>query len=100
MARKPSADPVRGRFAALLARHLANGMRPATNAGEPWSYAAFANEVTSERAEDGYVSSRTVSNWCKGKSLPVEIEPILRALFGPASSQSHAVARDGVAGGF
>ncbi|MCK2053800.1 leucine-rich repeat domain-containing protein [Methylobacterium sp. 37f] len=28
------------------------------------------------------MSERTVSNWCKGKSLPTEIEPILRPLFG------------------
>jgi hypothetical protein len=100
MARKPSANPKRARFAALLAQHLANGTRPATGAGEPWSYAAFAGETSSGRSEDGYASQRSVSNWCKGKSLPVEIEPILRALFGPESGLRHAAARAEVRAAF
>ena len=37
-----------------------------------------------------YVSPRSVSNWCKGTSLPDEIEPILRALFGPHFRQMAA----------
>lgn len=92
MARKPAASPAGARFAALLAKHLADGTRPATAAGEPWGYAAFAAEVPSSRAND-FVSPRSVSNWCNGRSLPAEIEPILRALFGPSLSNRHAGAR-------
>ena len=92
MARKPDADSARARFAALLAGHLAGGTRPATAAGEPWSDAAFAREVQSSREANDFVSPRSVSNWRKGMSLPAEIEPILRALFGP--TDRHAAARE------
>jgi Leucine-rich repeat (LRR) protein len=92
MARNPAADSARARFAALLAAHLANGTRPATAAGEPWTDAEFAGEVRSTRDDVPTVSPRSVSNWRKGTALPVEIEPILRALFGP--SDRHAAARE------
>ena len=92
MPRKPTAKPALARFANLLAKHLADGTRPGMAAGEPWTYAAFAAEVTSSREND-FVSPRSVSNWCKGSALPEEIEPILRALFGPATSGRHAEAR-------
>jgi hypothetical protein len=91
MARKPAAKPARARFADLLAKHLADGTRPAAAAGEPWTYAAFAAEVTSPREND-FVSPRSVSNWCKGSALPEEIGPILRALFGPRDR--HAESRE------
>ena len=64
---------------------------PATATGEPWTYAAFAAEVTSPREND-FVSPRSVSNWCKGSALPEEIGPILRALFGPR--YRHAESRE------
>jgi hypothetical protein len=76
----------------LLAGHLTQGTRPATAAGEPWTYAEFAAEVQSSRQANDFVSPRSVSNWCKGRSLPAEIIPILRALFGP--SDRHADARE------
>ena len=60
---------------------------------EPWTYAEFANEVVSSRthaSEDGKVSPRSVSNWCNSRSLPAEIEPILRALFGPFRGRGEA----------
>ncbi len=90
MARKPTSETALQRFADLLDRHRRNGTRPATTAGEPWTYAGLAAEIPSGRAND-FVSARSVSNWCKGTSLPDEIEPILRALFGP--SDRHAEAR-------
>lgn len=96
MARKSAADPARTRFTTLLAEHLAGGIRPGTAAGEPWTDAAFAAEVQSSREDSDFVSPRSVSNWRKGKSLPTEIEPILRALFGAvrgAGDQLHAAAR-------
>jgi hypothetical protein len=94
MGRKYTAESARTRFAALLAGHLAKGTRPVTAAGAPWSYAEFAAEVPSSRANDDFVSPRSVSNWCKGGSLPAEIDPVLRALFGPTSSGRHADARE------
>ncbi len=84
MARNPADSPARARFAALLAGHLAGGTRPANAAGEPWTYAAFAEKCAA--------AERSVANWCKGTTLPLEIEPILRALFGPLRDQ-HAAAR-------
>jgi hypothetical protein len=92
MARKPLANSARYRFAKLLADHLANGTRPATAAGEPWTFAEFAGEIPGTR-DNQYASERTVSNWCAGTSLPMEIEPILRALFGPRESNRHIEAR-------
>jgi hypothetical protein len=97
MARKPAADSARARFAAMLSGHLRAGTRPATAAGEPWTYAEFASEVPSARGNE-YVSERSVSNWCKGTALPEEIEPILRALFGPGDR--HAAARDALRAAF
>lgn len=90
MARKPADNPARARFAALLAGHLARGTRPAKADGEPWTYEAFAAEVPSSRDEESFASPRSVSNWCKGASLPAEIEPILRALFGPGDRHAEA----------
>jgi hypothetical protein len=46
--------------------------------------------VPSLRDEQGYISPRSVSNWRKGASLPAEIEPILRALFGPVKGRHEA----------
>jgi len=82
----------RRRFAELLSKHLTNGTRPATEAGEPWTDSAFAAEVHSQRETNDFVSPRSVSNWRKAKSVPAAIDPILRALFGPG--QRHAQARD------
>jgi len=81
------------RFAALLSRHLADGCRPSGSSGEPWTYAAFANETASSRANQ-FVSPRTVSNWCQGRSLPVEIEPVLAVLFGRPTNRIHLERRD------
>jgi hypothetical protein len=83
---RPQTSLARAQFAALLAEHLATGTRPGAVAGEPRTYEKFAKGVPSSRTharEDGKVSPRAVSNWCKGSSLPTEIEPILRVLFGP-----------------
>jgi hypothetical protein len=96
MARKPD-NPELARFAALLARHMTDGTRPATASGEPWTDVALAEEVISSR-ENEYVSPRTVSNWRNGRSLPEEIEPLTRALFG--SGDRHATARDALRVGF
>jgi hypothetical protein len=94
MARKPPADTARARFAAMLTKHLADGTRPATASGEPWTYAEFAKEVPSSHV-DKTRSPNSPSDWCSGRSLPVEIEPILRALFGPFGPTSrHAEARE------
>ena len=66
-------------------------MRPGTASREPWKYAEFAGHVPSSRDHAGeYVSPRSVSNWCKGTALPDEIEPILRALFGPDRARRRA----------
>jgi hypothetical protein len=90
MARTPD-NPALAQFAALLARHMTDGTRPATAVGEPWTDAALAREVISSR-ENEFVSPRTVSNWRNGRSLPEEIEPLARALFG--QGDRHAIARD------
>ncbi len=95
MARKPAANSKRAAFAALLAGHLSGGTRPATATGEPWTYAAFSGEIEGARG-NLHASASSVSNWCNGASLPAEIVPILRALFGPDTSTStrHAEARE------
>jgi hypothetical protein len=98
MARKTTADSELARFAALLGEHLTNGTRPNTATGEPWTYAAFAAEVQSSRETNDFASPRSASNWCRGKALPAEIEPILRALFGP--SNRHADAREELRGAY
>jgi hypothetical protein len=83
----------RERFGTLLDGYLKTGIRPGTAAGKPWTYAEFAGNVPSGRTHGSeYVSPRSVSNWCKGTSLPDEIEPILKALFG--LSDRHAAARE------
>lgn len=92
MARKSAANPARTRFAASLAKYLANGTRPPTVEGEPWTFVEFSGEISAAR-DNKSVSERSVSNWCRGKSLPTEIEPILRVLFGPSASNRHAEAR-------
>ena len=91
MARNPTGESASARFAKLLSEHLARGTRPATKAGEPWKYAEFAREVESSRESgaSNHVSARSPSNWCRGSAFPMEIEPILRALFGPAASQRY-----------
>jgi formylglycine-generating enzyme required for sulfatase activity len=76
------------RFATLLSTHMKKGTRPGISK-EPWSFEGFAGEVDSPRKRKDYASPRSVSNWCKGKRLPSEIEPILRALFGPPGSNRH-----------
>ena len=93
MARKPPASSKRAAFAALLAGHVLGGTRPATPMGEPWTYAAFAGEIPGAR-DNQYASASSVSNWCSGRSLPAEIGPILRALFGPDTSTRHTEARE------
>lgn len=87
----------RRRFSDLLAKHLSQGTRPASGPGEVWTYASFSAEVQSSRSND-YVSPRTVSNWCKGASLPERVEPLLKALFG--NSELHAEARDAMRAAF
>jgi hypothetical protein len=79
-------------FARLLADHVRNGTRPAKTAGEPWTYADLAGEVAFPGVENP-VTENTISNWCNGRSLPRQIEPLLRALFGPETSERHAQAR-------
>ena len=89
---QPRNTAARQLFAALLAKHLREGTRQGSSR-EPWTFAAFAGNVPSSRDHGGeYVSPRSVSNWCKATALPDEIEPILRALFGP--SDRHAAARE------
>lgn len=86
-------NSARARFAALLSHHIRNGTHPDIDTNEPWTFARFASVVKSSRLTKEYVSPRTVSNWCKGHSLPTEIEPILRALFGSDKRNRHAEAR-------
>ncbi len=93
-------EAVRDHFGTLLARHLAQGTRPDGKPGEPWTYARFARSVASSREKDDpNVSERTVSNWCKGKSIPEEVAPILRALFG-ADTQLNESSRKELRGAF
>src|ERR1700730_11328893 len=89
MARNPAANAARLRFATLFNRHLEEGT--GSESGEPWTDGAFASKVQSTRIENQFVSPRTISNWRKGK-VPLQIEPILQALFG--SSSRHAEARE------
>ncbi len=106
MARNLANRPALVQFAALLDGHLKGGTRPSTATGEPWKNVEFAQEVVSPREfkenfsaavnsaqVENTVSDRSVANWRKGSSLPAAIEPILRALFGPPSSQTHSEAR-------
>ncbi len=100
MPRKPTDRPACARFAALLAQHLKGGTRPDGASDEPWTYAAFARTVLSSRdKDDPHVSERSVSNWCKGTSLPEEIAPILRTLFGPHTNE-RAAAREALRDAF
>ena len=59
MPRKPAAKPALARFANLLAKHLAEA-RARMAAGEPWTYAAFAAEVTSSREERPRLTAQRV----------------------------------------
>jgi hypothetical protein len=91
MARKPADSPALVRFAEVLAGHMTRGTRPTTASGGLWTDAALAREVMSSR-DNEFVSPRTISNWRKGQSLPEEIEPLARALFGPGDR--HFAARE------
>lgn len=88
MPRNRVPDPTTRAFAALLSHHLREGTRPAGQ-GERWTNAAFAQAIGTRQRQDARrvanpgVADTTVSAWRLGKSLPAEIEPILRALFGP-----------------
>jgi Leucine-rich repeat (LRR) protein len=69
-------------FATLFDQLLRAGRRPAPADSEPWTSAAFARTQPC-RGDAAGVLPRTVANWRKGRSLPYQIDPILRALFGP-----------------
>lgn len=71
----------RAAFAALLTRHLISGTRPPGIARKRWTNAEFAARVPSSRSND-FVVANTISNWRRGKNLPPDIAPVLRALFG------------------
>ena len=82
MARNPDAEAPYAVFGALLDRHLREGTRPGAGDREPWTNTSFA--LTQPGRGDALgVAPNTVANWRKGKSAPSQIEPILRALFGP-----------------
>jgi hypothetical protein len=89
----PPNNSARDTFTTLLMQHVRNGTRPNKARGEPWTYAELAAEVTYS-GEESSVAETSVSNWCNGRALPRQIEPLLRALFGPETSERHAEARD------
>jgi len=89
MARKPRGEAPFAAFGALLTGHLRAGRRPDPDKREPWSDTAFAKTQPGQR-DAASASPRTVANWRKGTSLPSQIEPILRALFGPLRSDGGA----------
>src|SRR4051794_21592333 len=76
-----SSDGLLAAFARLLGRYLEEGRRPGRAKGERWTHVAFAHTIARSRREVENVSPRSVSNWCKGLRLPMQIEPILEALF-------------------
>jgi NB-ARC domain-containing protein len=77
---KPAISAMK-RFGARLAQHLEEGTRPpgSRKAGK-WGDLEFAKEA-------GRGSDRTVTNWCKGRNLPPDYEPIEFALFGKDASK-------------
>ncbi len=85
---------MRAAFAAMLDQHLRAGTRPGLpkGQGEPWRNGEFAEAIGTRQRSDSRrrglpgVADTTVSSWRRGKALPGEIEPILRALFGPLRS--------------
>lgn len=89
MARKRPPNPLFSGFARLLDHHLRSGTRPDPNNREPWTNPAFAalmpGRPRAKTKSDGSTGAaeNTVANWRNGIALPGEIEPILRALFGP-----------------
>jgi TGS domain/Leucine Rich repeats (2 copies) len=93
MDRKPLTEQSLAAFAALLSGHLDGGTRPGSGEGEPWTNTEFAEAVVGRtranrrRQDTTGVADTTVSAWRSGKSLPGEIEPILRALFGPTKPE-------------
>jgi hypothetical protein len=58
-----------------------NGSRPGLPTSAKWTYEGFAEALADEVEDDGACSPRAVSNWCKGRFVPREIEPILNVLF-------------------
>jgi hypothetical protein len=80
--RKGDPHAQRTAFAAMLSRHLSDGIRPGGKSGIRWSNKEFAAALPSERAADGVMAERAVAYWCKGRFVPSAIEPILDALFG------------------
>jgi hypothetical protein len=89
MARNPGAEAPFAAFGALLDRHLREGTRPGGGDREPWTNTAFA-KTQPGRGDAAGVAPNTVANWRKGKSAPSQVEPILRALFGPLRSDGGA----------
>jgi hypothetical protein len=63
-------------FAKVLDGHLTEGTRPegSSDAGRHWTNKKFAHAVHSD--------DRNVRNWRHGRNVPVDIQPIERALFG------------------
>jgi len=90
MARKPAAEAPYAAFGALLDGHLRAGTRPDPDHREPWTNRAFAALMPARDADGTGASDRSVANWRKGTALPAEIEPILRALFGPLRTDGGA----------
>jgi hypothetical protein len=60
---------------------VVNGARPGVPSGARWSYEGFARALADVVEDKGACSPRAVSNWCKGRFVPREIEPILNVLF-------------------
>ena len=83
MARKPVVEAPFAAFGALLDGYLRAGRRPDPNNREHWTDVAFARVIPGRDADSAGSSPRSVANWRNGTALPSEIEPILRALFGP-----------------
>ena len=85
MASPPSAQPLRGRFAALLKAHMAAGTRPSGARGTgSWSIDAFAQAIG--------IGTRTVQNYRAGETIPKDISLILDAFFG--NDRCHTEARE------
>src|SRR4051812_22832951 len=66
--------PALTRFAALLEKYRIKGR---------WSYVSLAGKIQSPREKQDFIVANTIANWCHGRSLPSEIEPLIRVLFGP-----------------
>ena len=74
---REAAENARPSFGSLLRRHLAHGTRPGGTPsidGARWRIKEFAGAVGS--------SERSVRDWCARPGCPLDLRPVLKALFG------------------